>query len=110
MLGYPREFRESHTYGSIYVDLPAMKQVRAMLRTTIYLEEDMALAIRQLADAENRSQAEIIRDALNAYLQQAQAQSRRPLPPGIGAYRSGRQDISEQAEALLRQAARRRRS
>lgn len=80
-----------------------------MLRTTVYLDEDMVVALRQLADTENRSQAEIIRDALNAYLQQAQAK-RRPLPPGTGAYRSGRRDISEQAEALLRQAARRRRS
>ena len=80
-----------------------------MRRTTIYLDEDTVLAIRQLADAENLSQAEIIRDALKAYLQQAQA-SGRPLPPGIGAYRSGRQDISEQAEVLLRQATRRRRS
>lgn len=81
-----------------------------MVRTTVYLEEDTALAIRQLAEAENRPQAEIIREALNTYLRQAQAQGRRPLPPGIGAYRSGRQDVSEQAEALLRQAARRRRS
>jgi hypothetical protein len=28
--------------------------------------------------------------------------------PGVGAYRSGRHDISEQAKELLRQAARRR--
>ncbi len=81
-----------------------------MLRTTIYLEEDTLLAIRQLADSENRSQAEIIRVALKTYLEQAKTQGHRPLPPGIGTYRSGRQDISEQTEVLLRQASRRRRS
>jgi predicted transcriptional regulator len=32
-----------------------------MLRTTVYLDEETALALRRLADAERRSQAEIIR-------------------------------------------------
>ncbi len=80
-----------------------------MLRTTIYLEEDVALAIRQLAVHEQRSQAEIIREALRRYLKQA-SKRREPLKPsGIGAYRSGRHDVSERAEELLRQAARKNR-
>jgi hypothetical protein len=81
-----------------------------MLRTTVYLDEDTVLEIRQLADAENCSQAEIIRDAVKAYLDQTRAQSRRPSLPGIGAFHSGRKDISERAEKLLRQAVRERRS
>ena len=42
-----------------------------MLRTTIYLDEDVALAIRQLAAREQRSQAEVIREALRRYLKGA---------------------------------------
>jgi Ribbon-helix-helix protein, copG family len=42
--------------------------IATMLRTTIYLDEEVALAIRQLADREQRSQAEIIREALRRYL------------------------------------------
>ena len=81
-----------------------------MLRTTVYLDEETALAIRQLADTEQRSQAEIIREALRIYLEQAECHTSRPLPKGIGAYRSGRHDVAEQAEELLRNAAQRRRA
>lgn len=77
-----------------------------MLRTTVYLDEETALAIRRLADIEKRSQAEIIRDALNTYVEQSKFQRGRPIPTGIGAYHSGRSDVSEKAEELLREAAR----
>ena len=80
-----------------------------MLRTTIYLEEDVALAIRQLADREQRSQAEVIREALRRYLKQAGKRREPPKPSGIGAYHSGRHDVSQRAEELLRQAARKNR-
>ena len=50
-------------------------------------------------------QEEIIRDAIAAYAPKIS----RPLPKGIGAYRSGRSDVSERAEELLREAARERR-
>ena len=81
-----------------------------MLRTTVYLDEETVLAIRQLADTEGRSQAEIIREVLHAYLEQAEHRSGRPLPKGIGAYRNGRSDVAERAEELLRSAARQRRA
>lgn len=80
-----------------------------MLRTTVYLDEDLALAIRRLADREQRSQAEIIREALRRYLEQANKR-RGPLKPsGVGAYRSGRHDVYKRAEELLSQAARKNR-
>ncbi len=83
--------------------------IATMLRTTIYLDEEVALAIRQLADREQRSQAEIIREALRRYLKQA-SKRRKPFEPsGVGAYRSGRHDVSQRAEELLRQAARKKR-
>ena len=71
-----------------------------MLRTTIYLEEDVALAIRQLADHEQRSQAEIIREALRRYLKQAGKRREQLKPSGIGAYRSGRHDYQSEQKSF----------
>ena len=76
-----------------------------MLRTTVYLDEEIALAIRQLAETERRTQADIIRDALRRYVNQARRR-RRPRLAGVGAYHSGRADVSERAEKLLKDAAR----
>jgi hypothetical protein len=76
-----------------------------MVKTTLLLEEETALALRELANARGKSQEEIIRDAIAAYAPKIS----RPLPKGIGAYRSGRSDVSERAEELLREAARERR-
>lgn len=76
-----------------------------MTKTTIYLEEETLLTLRQMAAAQKRSQAEIIRAAVGQYARRAT----RPKLPGLGAYHSGRSDVSEKAEALLRKAARGRR-
>lgn len=76
-----------------------------MRRTTLYVNEELALAIRQLAERQQRPQAQLIREALTRYLKHAQRQALRPEVPGIGAYRSGRSDVSVQAEKLLRDAA-----
>lgn len=76
-----------------------------MVKTTVYLEESTDRTLKQLARSQGRSQAEIIREALAAHAAQASV----PQPRGIGAYRSGRTDVSERAEELLRQAARGRR-
>ena len=80
-----------------------------MLKTTVYLDEDILLILRGLADAEKRSQADIIREALQHYLQQIQVPNPK-LPAGIGRYRSGRGDISQRAEELIQQAIRRERN
>ena len=74
-----------------------------MVKTTVYIEPDTALAIRQMAEAQRRSQAELIRDALTAYTRQG----RRPKLPGLGEFDSGHSDTSERADELLRDAARR---
>ncbi len=79
-----------------------------MLRTTVYLDEETLLALRQLAAMRNRSQAEIIRDALAEYINRAKPEKRPPIA-GMGGYRSGRNDISERAEELLSRAAKSRR-
>jgi hypothetical protein len=73
-----------------------------MVKTTLYLETDTLQVLEQLANAQGRSQAEIIREALAVYTERGP----RPALKGIGAYRSGRSDVSERAEDLLREAAR----
>jgi Ribbon-helix-helix protein, copG family len=78
----------------------------SMRKTTLYLDEETDLSLKQLARAQGRSQAEVVREALAIYA----AGAERPRPVGIGAYRSGRSDVSASAERLLRAAARRSRS
>lgn len=73
-----------------------------MTKLTIYLEEETAAVLRQLATTEGVSEAELVRDALALY----RTSRARPLPKGAGAYRSGRSDISSRAEEILRDAAR----
>ncbi len=75
-----------------------------MVKTTVYLEPETAIALRELARSRGRKQAEVIRDALRIYTQDF----RSPKPTGIGAFRSGRSDVSVRAEELLRAAARKR--
>jgi predicted transcriptional regulator len=72
-------------------------------KTTVYLDSDTVLALRQMAETQGRSQAELIRAALSAYTGKA----KRPRIPGIGEFDSGRTDTSERAEDLLRRAAKR---
>jgi predicted transcriptional regulator len=74
-----------------------------MVKTTVYIEPDTALAIRQMAEAQRRSQAELIRDALTTYTRQ----TRRPALPGVGEFDSGHTDTSERADEILRDAAKR---
>jgi hypothetical protein len=76
-----------------------------MVKTTLLLEEETVKALHQLATSQGKREGDIIRDALAVYAPEVS----RPLPKGIGAYRSGRSDVSEKAEELLRDAARQRR-
>jgi len=74
-----------------------------MTRTTVYLDQEVALALRQLAAVRGRSQAELIRDALARYTRKAA----RPAAKGIGKYRSGEPDVALHAKEILATAARR---
>jgi hypothetical protein len=73
-----------------------------MVKTTVYLDSDIAVALRQVSAAEGRPQAELIRDALAQWA----LKRKTPSIPGVGEFDSGRSDTSERAETLLRQAAR----
>ena len=88
--------------GDVYAN------IHGMIRTTVYLEEDMVVGLRHRAEAENRSQAEIIREAVRRYIEDDSGFERPPIA-GVGSYRSGRSDVSKRAEQLLRERARKRR-
>lgn len=75
------------------------------MKTTLHLEEETAQALKQLAGVEGRSEAEVVREALALYIKTMQS---RPLPRGLGGYRSGRSDVSTRAEEFLSKAARER--
>ena len=70
-----------------------------MFKTTVYLDADTALLLRQIAEKQERPQAEVIRKALSRYTKE---EYRRPQPLGLGKYHSGRADVSERAHELFR--------
>jgi predicted transcriptional regulator len=72
-------------------------------KTTVYLDSELAITMRQLATQEGRPQAELIRDALAQYARR----SKRPAIPGLGEFDSGHTDTSERAEEILRRATKR---
>jgi plasmid stability protein len=50
-------------------------------KTTLYLPEELQRNLREAARREGRPQAELVRDALTAYLR---ARRRRPYPQSVG--------------------------
>ena len=74
-----------------------------MVKTTVYLDTDIVLSLRRMAESQGRSQAELIRDALQTYTRK----TKRPKLPGIGEFDSGHTDTSSQADEILRRAAKR---
>ena len=69
---------------------------------TIQLDPATAQAVQELAEAQERSTDDVVRDALSAYVSSA----KRVLPQGIGKYHSGHSDVSTQARRILREATR----
>jgi predicted transcriptional regulator len=76
----------------------------AMLSVTVELDEQVAEAVRNMAAAQRRSECEIVQEAVAAY-----AHNARPMPQGMGKYRSGQADVSERAEDILSNSAKERR-
>jgi hypothetical protein len=85
-----------------------MRYHRSMTKLTLYLKNETADTIKRIANSQGRTQEEVIQDALSTYAvsRSTAEQLERPLPKGVGCYSSGRSDVSERAEELLRQAAR----
>ncbi|MHC5032545.1 MAG: ribbon-helix-helix protein, CopG family [Planctomycetota bacterium] len=71
----------------------------AVIKTTLYLREEVYRRLKAVARRQNRPAAEVIREALAEYVARQETKSSRPR--SLGAGRSGRGDLSERAEDLL---------
>lgn len=70
-----------------------------MKRTTIYLEPELEILLKLEMQRAGRPMAEIVRDAVRAYLKR---EVRQP-PPGAGAFASGRSDTADRVDDVLRE-------
>ena len=70
-----------------------------MKRTTIFADANLINEIKEVAKEENRSVAEIIREAMLSYIKQKRLKGKSVSFIGIGD--SGRKDIAERHEELL---------
>ena len=70
------------------------------LKTTVYLDAADYRRLKALATARGKSAAQMVREAVAEYATRHAVQSVRPV--SIGAGRSGRGNVSERAEDLLR--------
>jgi Arc/MetJ-type ribon-helix-helix transcriptional regulator len=68
----------------------------AVHKTTVYLPEDMRRRLDAVARDSGQSQAEVIRAALRAYLDERSE----PLPASIGRYRGGAFAAQDDEEVL----------
>ena len=67
-----------------------------MMKTTVYLPDDLKDAVARIAQGSGRSEAEVIRDAIASLVRS----SDRPRPNG-GLFASGDPSLSEQTEEAL---------
>jgi hypothetical protein len=70
-----------------------------MFILTVELDEQVAATVRNLAAAQRCSEREIVQEAVAAY-----THNTRPMPSGMGKYRSGRADVSERVDDILNDA------
>lgn len=67
-------------------------------KTTVYLDAEAYRQLKRLARERGQSAAELVREAVVEY---AKRQAVPSAPASIGAGRSGRSDLSEEAETIL---------
>jgi metal-responsive CopG/Arc/MetJ family transcriptional regulator len=70
-----------------------------MRRTTIFADDNLINEIKEISKEENRSVADILREAMQDYIKQKRHKKKRISFIGIGS--SGRRDIAERHEELL---------
>ena len=70
-----------------------------MQKTTVYLDPADDRALKRIAARKKRQPAELVREAVAEY---AARHEPRRVPKSIGAFASGRRDLSERAENLLK--------
>ena len=69
-----------------------------MKRTTIFVDEDLINEIKEISKEENKSVAEIMREAMEGYIRRKRKKHRISF---IGIGSSGMKDIAEKHEELL---------
>jgi Ribbon-helix-helix protein, copG family len=74
-----------------------------MVKTTVYLDDEIVAALKGISKRSAKPQAELIRDALRAF---TASQKGPTLPSGMGMFNSNHADTAAQRKELLRQAAR----
>ena len=67
-----------------------------MVRTTVYLPEELKDELERAAAATGRSEAELIRDGVRAVVD-----AQKPAAPRIPLFRSGVPDLAERVDELL---------
>lgn len=70
-----------------------------MKRTTIFAEDALINEMKDLAREENRSVAEMVREAMVEYVRQKRQKKKKLSFIGVGS--SGRSDVSKKHEELL---------
>ena len=70
-----------------------------MRRTTIFADDNLLNEIKEISKEENRSIADILREAMEHYIGQKRQGKKKISFIGIGS--SGRRDIAERHEELL---------
>jgi hypothetical protein len=73
------------------------------VRLTVDLDADTALKLRAMAQAQDRSVEELVADVLREYA----SKYKLPRIPGIEEFDSGETDISQRADEILTEAAKR---
>ncbi len=70
-----------------------------MKRTTIFAGDDLLNELKSLSAEENRSMADVVREAMEEYVKRKRKAVRKFSFVGIG--NSGRRDVAEKHERLL---------
>jgi predicted transcriptional regulator len=73
-----------------------------MVKTTVYLDDDVLRSLRTMSQRQSKSQAELIREALQEFT----AGVKPPLPAGMGMFDSGYTNTTSRRKELLKSAAR----
>lgn len=81
------------SYDAIYVS-----HMGDIMRTTVYLNTADYRRLKVLAEAEGRSAADLVREAVAEYAARRTAPER---PRSLASFRSGRGDLSERTDELL---------
>jgi hypothetical protein len=69
-----------------------------MQKTTLYLDEETYRRLKQIARGRRRPPAVLVREAIAEYTAR---HAPRRTPRSVGAFKSGRRDLGQRAEALL---------